>query len=137
LEDHGEFVVAPPKSEYGYRDIYLTDTAMEILNSLPKTGIYVFKPRKRAIYNMQLKRICTSCGLEPLSIHKLRHSFATRCVESGMKPKTLQKILGHSDVTITLNYYVHVGDDEMAREMEKFSGYQMDTNIYKTAQLCV
>ena len=137
LEDHGEFVVGPPKSEKGYRDIYLTDAALEVLKSLPRDSIYVFTPEHRSTYNMQLKRICKAAGLKPFSIHKLRHSFATRCIESGMKPKTLQKILGHSDVTITLNYYVHVGDDEMRREMERFSGYQVGTMDCQSAYLCV
>ena len=142
LEDHGEFVVGPPKSEKGYREVYLTNTAMDILRSRKKTSIYVFATPTgehvhRSYYNRMLTRICEKSGLRPFSIHKLRHSFATRCIESGMKPKTLQKILGHSDVTITLNYYVHVGDDEMAREMEAFSGYHAGTTSCKSQILCV
>ncbi len=125
LEDHGEFVVGEPKSKNGYRDIYLTDEALKILVSTKQDGDFVFlsngKPIKRAIYNMQLKRICEKIGIEPFSIHKLRHTFATRCIESGMKPKTLQKILGHSDITVTLNYYVHISDNELANEMTRFS----------------
>lgn len=124
VEDHGEFVVGPPKSKNGYRDIPLTDTAISILDGLPKDSIYVFarkgKPVKRANYNMQLKRISEKLQIEPFSIHKLRHTFATRCIESGMKPKTLQKILGHSDITVTLNYYVHISDNEMFLEMREF-----------------
>lgn len=125
LEDHGEFVVGEPKSKNGYRDIYLTDEAIEILLSTNQEGEFVFlnngKPIKRAIYNTQLKRICEKIGIEPFSIHKLRHTFATRCIESGMKPKTLQKILGHSGITVTLNYYVHISDNELANEMTRFS----------------
>lgn len=142
LEDHGEYVEGPPKSEKGYRDIYLTNTAIDILKNRKKTSIYVFagddgEHIHRSYYNRMLTRICEKAGIRPFSIHKLRHSFATRCIESGMKPKTLQKILGHSDVTITLNYYVHVSDNEMANEMERFSGYQAGTTICKTAPLCV
>ena len=77
---------------------------------------------------MQLKRIAEKIGIEPFSIHKLRHTFATRCIESGMKPKTLQKILGHSDITVTLNYYVHITDDAMALEMAAFSRWAPDGN---------
>ncbi|SFU33836.1 tyrosine-type recombinase/integrase [Butyrivibrio sp. INlla21] len=125
LEDHGEFIIGEPKSKNGYRDIYLTDEAIDILLSTDKQGEFVFlnkgKPIKRAVYNMQLKRICEKANIEPFSIHKLRHTFATRCIESGMKPKTLQKILGHSDITVTLNYYVHISDNELANEMNKFS----------------
>ena len=123
LEDHGEFIVGEPKSINGYRTIFLTDTALNILKSLPKTSIYVFPIRKRAIYNTMLKRIAQKIGIEPFSIHKLRHTFATRCMESGMKPKTLQKILGHSDITVTLNYYVHINDDQMALEMINFEAW--------------
>ena len=140
VEDHGEFIVGEPKSKNGYRDIYLTDTAMDILESLSKDSLYVFakkgKPVKRANYNTQLKRIAKKIGIEPFSIHKLRHTFATRCIESGMKPKTLQKILGHSDITVTLNYYVHISDDEMILSMREFerwapSGHQTCKGLSK------
>ena len=140
VEDHGEFIVGEPKSKNGYRDLYLTDAALSILYSLPRDSVYVFarkgKPVKRSNYNMQLKRICEKIGIEPLSIHKLRHTFATRCIESGMKPKTLQKILGHSDVTVTLNYYVHISSDEMIVEMREFerwapSGHQTLQGVSK------
>ena len=130
LEDHGEFVIGPPKSANGYRDIYLTDEALMILSEMPKKSEFIFVGRdgkaiKRSVYNMQLKRICKIIGIEPFSIHKLRHTFATRCIEAGMKPKTLQKILGHSDVTITLNYYVHITDNELALEMAKFEALRI------------
>ena len=53
-------------------------------------------------------------------MHTLRHTFATRCIESGMKPKTLQKILGHANISMTMDLYVHVTEDEKAKEMQKF-----------------
>ncbi len=46
-----------------------------------------------------------------------RHTFATRCIEGGMKPKTLQKILGHSNIGITMNLYVHITEDEKLKEI--------------------
>lgn len=48
----------------------------------------------------------------------LRHTFATRCIEAGMKPKTIQIILGHSNIGITMNLYVHTTEDEKMKEME-------------------
>lgn len=51
--------------------------------------------------------------------HMLRHTFATRCIERGMNPKTLQKLLGHSKLQTTMDLYVHVDDDTMRNEMEK------------------
>ena len=57
---------------------------------------------------------------KPLSPHTLRHTFATRCIERGMNPKTLQIILGHSTIQITMNLYCHVTDDMLISEMSKF-----------------
>ncbi|MBQ8816099.1 MAG: tyrosine-type recombinase/integrase, partial [Lachnospiraceae bacterium] len=42
-------------------------------------------------------------GIEHISMHTLRHTFATRCIEAGMRPKTLQGILGHANIGITMN----------------------------------
>lgn len=57
---------------------------------------------------------------KPLTPHTLRHTFATRCLERGMNPKTLQIILGHSNVNITMNLYCHVTEDTLFDEMSKF-----------------
>lgn len=54
-------------------------------------------------------------------MHSLRHTFATRCIEFGMQPKTLQKILGHSSIQITMDLYVHVVDDQLMNEIEKIN----------------
>lgn len=56
---------------------------------------------------------------ERLYMHALRHTFATRCIESGMNPKILQKILGHSTFSITMDMYVHVMDEEKKKEIQK------------------
>ena len=52
------------------------------------------------------------------SMHVLSHTFATRCIEDGMKPKILQKISGHSNIGITMNLYVHITGDEKHREID-------------------
>ena len=57
---------------------------------------------------------------EHIYMHALRHTFATRCIERGMQPKSLQKILGHSSVTVTMDTYVHTTDEQMFLEMNKF-----------------
>ena len=54
-------------------------------------------------------------------MHVLRHTFATRCIEAGMIPKTLQKIMGHSNIGITMNLYVHIKEDEKQKEIEMIS----------------
>nr|DAP30548.1 MAG TPA: Integrase [Inoviridae sp.] len=51
-------------------------------------------------------------------MHILRHTFATRCIEGGMKSKTLQMILGHSNIGITMNLYVHTTEEEKIKEIQ-------------------
>ncbi len=53
--------------------------------------------------------------------HTLRHTFATRCIEKGVEPKVLQKILGHSKISQTMDLYVHVEDDFKVEEMKKIA----------------
>ena len=73
-------------------------------------------PTKNSAYDTKLYYYCDKIGIKHFSMHTLRHTFATRCIEAGMKPKTLQMILGHSNIGITMNLYVHVTDDEKAKE---------------------
>ena len=49
--------------------------------------------------------------IEKFTGHAFRHTFATRCIESGMRPKTLQILLGHASLKTTMDMYVHVDDD--------------------------
>ena len=49
--------------------------------------------------------------------HCLRHTFATNCIAKGMKPKTLQKLLGHSSFQTTMDLYCHVLDETLKEEM--------------------
>lgn len=56
--------------------------------------------------------------IERFSGHAFRHTFATRCIESGMRPKTLQILLGHANIKTTMDMYVHV-DDEAKKEQMK------------------
>lgn len=52
--------------------------------------------------------------------HTFRHTFATRAIESGMYPKTLQKILGHGTLQMTMDLYCHVTEDTLFEEMKNF-----------------
>lgn len=60
---------------------------------------------------------------EHLTPHGLRHTFATNCIENGMEPKVLQKILGHSTLQMTMDLYCHVREDTLADEMARIAAF--------------
>ena len=59
---------------------------------------------------------------EHIHPHTLRHSFATRAIERGMVPKTLQRILGHSTLELTMNLYVHSTKEKQREDMDLLEG---------------
>ena len=77
------------------------------------------EPVKNSTYDTMLFKICEKAEISKFSMHILRHTFATRCIEGGMMLKTLQKILGHSNIGITMNLYVHITEDEKQKEISK------------------
>ena len=54
---------------------------------------------------------------QPFTPHGLRHTFATKAIAKGMRPKTLQKILGHNSLQMTMDLYCHVEADTLKEEM--------------------
>lgn len=69
----------------------------------------------------RFKRILAKCNLEYFNFHMLRHSFATRCVSMGLDIKSLSELLGHSDVKVTLNLYVHSTMQQKRKLMERYN----------------
>ena len=57
--------------------------------------------------------------LPKITPHVCRHTFCSNMAKSGMNPKTLQKIMGHSDIGVTLNTYTHVDFDDIQKEMKE------------------
>ena len=81
-------------------------------------------PIRVATINSELKRLNTKYNIaKHIHTHKLRHTFATRCIESGMPAVVLAKILGHSDVSITLNTYTSVFDEFQNKNLENMNIY--------------
>lgn len=136
--NNNRFITGELKTSSGQRDIPMTKTAYDLLmemkcrqaakkNRVIQFGFvdHVFLNRNGKLlpnsnYDRYLEKICDKAGIERISMHTLRHTFATRCIESGMKPKTLQKILGHANISITMDLYVHVTEDEKEKEMQQF-----------------
>lgn len=65
------------------------------------------------------------------SAHTFRHTFATRCIEAGVSPKTLQKYLGHATLEMTMNLYVHITEDFEKSEILKFESEMAKTDFTK------
>lgn len=73
---------------------------------------------KSANVNADIAKICKKAGIDRFSAHAFRDTFATRCVESNMQVKTLQVILGHTDVSMTLGLYAHVMEDQKIEQLK-------------------
>jgi integrase len=74
---------------------------------------------QRLNYIDYYKNILNQIGLRQFKFHALRHSFASRCIESRCDYKTLSSILGHSSVNTTLNIYVHPSNEQKKKCIDK------------------
>jgi len=85
-------------------------------------------PINSVVYNSAIEKIIEEINLlkdpleefEKFSAHCFRHTFATRCFEAGIQPKTVQTYLGHASLKMTMDLYTHVLDDKKKEEMGKF-----------------
>ena len=109
-----EILIDSPKTKNSIRDIPMTNELIKVIKPLKKivnNNFFVLtndekstEPRTfRSYYQKLIKRL----GLPNLKFHGLRHSFATRCIESKCDYKTVSVILGHSNISTTLDLYVH------------------------------
>ncbi|HFL2458180.1 tyrosine-type recombinase/integrase [Clostridioides difficile] len=72
---------------------------------------------KRPLRN--LKSILNSLNIEPVKFHGIRKTYATRLFENDVHPKTVQFLIGHYDISITLNIYTQVMEDKKVEAVEK------------------
>ena len=80
--------------------------------------------------NTVFKRICRNLDFDgDYNFHMLRHTFATRCIESGMPAHVLQKLLGHTDVSVTINTYTSIFDRYKQEEFDKYTQYKKANNL--------
>lgn len=106
--------VGTPKSRKSIRKIPIPDFLMKIAEEFmtpEKETSYIFSVTKNPIdprvYQKLYKRVLLKAGVKDRKFHTIRHTFATRSLELGVDIKTLSEILGHSNVSITLNIYAH------------------------------
>ena len=120
-------VIDTPKTKASKRDIPISSTLLPILLKLKTlsskgfllTGTNEFiKPRT---FEYRYHKILDDCGITSVNYHALRHTFATRCVEAGVDVKSLSEILGHGNVSVTLNTYVHSSLEMKRNQLEKLA----------------
>lgn len=108
-----EVIETAPKSDGSRRIIPIADFIVDLLyekqpfsrDAFLLTGSERYiEPRS---YENYYKRVLAAAGIAVGNFHILRHTFATRCIESGADVKTVSDLLGHSTVKLTLDRYVH------------------------------
>ena len=103
----------PPKTVHSIREIPIPEFLYNIIlsyNDSPCKGIYFLNPNTPMdprTYQYKFQSILKKAGIESTHFHALRHTFATNCINSGADAKSVSEILGHANVNITLNRYVH------------------------------
>ena len=121
-----DIIISSPKSECSIRDIPIPQFIIDIivkLNYADQNAYLLTGTRNKYIEPRTLennfKKIAGCCGVKGVTFHMIRHSFATMCIEAGVDIKSLSEILGHSNVSITLNTYVHSSMDIKKEQMSK------------------
>jgi len=121
-----KIITTDPKSNFSVRSIPLPDCLIDKLRRFRpalqdtylltgETGRFI-EPRT---YQYRFKSYLSRCGIADANFHSIRHTFSTRCVALGFDIKSLSEILGHANVNITLNRYVHPSLDMKRNNMNK------------------
>lgn len=141
-----EYVIEAPKTEKGIRYVPMTDEVAESFrkiiknrkapkaepiidgytgflfldkNDMPMVALHWEKymqhilEKYNSIYKVQMPKVTP---------HVCRHTFCSNMAKSGMNPKTLQYIMGHSDISVTLNTYTHVNFEDAQSELKRVVG---------------
>lgn len=136
-----EFVKAP-KTAAGDREIPIPGTLADILKEVhveylknklrlgkdfadegyvlvSEKGVHYTPSTIDNHYRRRQRKINEATGIPVLSLHKLRHTYATLLIDGGANPKVVQKNLGHEDVTLTLGLYSHAYAARQREEVDK------------------
>lgn len=124
-----ERVFSTPKTKHSFREIPISKLLFDALCSVKRQGSsrFVVGVSEQATdpraYRDYFSRLLRRLQIPPIVFHGLRHTFATRCIESQCDYKTVSTVLGHSDVSTTLNLYVHPNLVQKRRCIEKMSRF--------------
>jgi len=123
---HTELMIDTPKTATSIRDIPMTKNLLSVLKPLRKVvneNFFVLTnditPTEPRTYRNYYKKLLVKLHIPPIKFHGLRHSFATRCIESHCDYKTVSVILGHSNINTTLDLYVHPNYEQKKKCIDK------------------
>lgn len=121
-----ELILDTPKTKNSIREIPLSKDLLRILKPFKKIvnpSFFVLtndaKPTEPRTYRSYYKNLMKDLKMPELKFHGLRHSFATRCIESNCDYKTVSVLLGHSNISTTLNLYVHPNMEQKKKAIEQ------------------
>jgi integrase len=121
-----EVVLDTPKTKNSIREVPMNKDLLGMLKPLKKIvnpSFFVLtndaKPTEPRTYRTYYKALMNELKMPELKFHGLRHSFATRCIESKCDYKTVSVLLGHSNITTTLNLYVHPNLEQKKKAIEQ------------------
>ncbi|APU69831.1 tyrosine-type recombinase/integrase [Christiangramia flava] len=121
-----ELIIDSPKTKNSIREIPLSSDLLRILKPMKKvvnSSFFVLtnesKPTEPRTYRNYYKNLMKDLGIPHLKFHGLRHSFATRCIESNCDYKTVSVLLGHSNISTTLNLYVHPNTEQKKKAINQ------------------
>ncbi|MFD1818822.1 Site-specific recombinase XerD [Pseudarcicella hirudinis] len=121
-----ELILDTPKTKNSIREIPISKDLLRILKPFKKivnASFFVLtndaKPTEPRTYRSYYKNLMKELNMPDLKFHGLRHSFATRCIESNCDYKTVSVLLGHSNISTTLNLYVHPNMEQKKKAIEQ------------------
>lgn len=155
--DDMSLIIEQPKTEAGKREIYLTDEVCKCFkriidnrrklrkepvipdaNGKPVMGfLFIDKNGKPKValhwenYFVSIRNKYNKLHkdkLPKISPHVCRHTYCTRYANSGMDLKSLQSLMGHTDVRVTMNVYTHVDRDNVRKEVERIEKARLSEN---------
>ena len=117
--------VKDPKSESGTRIIPLSDRALYALRNIKEcsksdTDLIVTNTSSESNITRTINRMLfrAGCEVEKCGLHALRHTFGSLLLEKGVDLKTISYLLGHSDITVTANIYLHITREKAINSIE-------------------
>lgn len=123
---HTELVINTPKTKNSCREIPMSKELLAMIKPLKKVlndDFYVLtnneRPTEPRTYRNYYNNLMVKLNIPKLKYHGLRHSFATRCIEAGCDYKTVSALLGHSNISTTLDLYVHPNMEQKKRCITK------------------